>query len=61
MYASNWLILLATEPQMNYQYKHLVGAMIVAGWDEQEGGQVSTEQSAGLLCTWWTSGLSVGT
>ena len=26
--------------QMNYQYKHLVGAMIVAGWDEQEGGQV---------------------
>lgn len=25
---------------MNYQYKHLVGAMIVAGWDEQEGGQV---------------------
>jgi len=28
------------QPQMNYQYKHLVGAMIVAGWDEQEGGQV---------------------
>ena len=27
-------------PQMNYQYKHLEGAMIVAGWDEQEGGQV---------------------
>ena len=26
--------------QMNYQYKHLEGAMIVAGWDEQEGGQV---------------------
>lgn len=26
--------------QMNYQYKHLVGAMIVAGWDEDEGGQV---------------------
>jgi 20S proteasome subunit beta 1 len=25
---------------MNYQYKHLEGAMIVAGWDEQEGGQV---------------------
>lgn len=26
--------------EMNYQYKHLVGAMIVAGWDEHEGGQV---------------------
>ncbi|EFN54460.1 hypothetical protein CHLNCDRAFT_31571 [Chlorella variabilis] len=26
--------------EMNYQYKHLVGAMIVAGWDEDEGGQV---------------------
>lgn len=26
--------------EMNYQYKHLVGAMIVAGWDEREGGQV---------------------
>jgi 20S proteasome subunit beta 1 len=25
---------------MNYQNKHLVGAMIVAGWDAQEGGQV---------------------
>jgi hypothetical protein len=25
---------------MNYQYKHLIGAMIVAGWDEHEGGQV---------------------
>ena len=25
---------------MNYQYKHLVGAMIVAGWDEAQGGQV---------------------
>ena len=29
-----------SELQMNYQYKHLVGAMIVAGWDEDEGGQV---------------------
>lgn len=27
---------------MNYQYKHLVGAMIVAGWDEHEGGQVGS-------------------
>jgi 20S proteasome subunit beta 1 len=26
--------------QMNFDYKHLVGAMIVAGWDETEGGQV---------------------
>lgn len=26
--------------QMNYQNKHLVGAMIVAGWDSVEGGQV---------------------
>ncbi len=25
---------------MNYQNKHLVGAMIVAGYDEHEGGQV---------------------
>eukprot|EP00889_Picochlorum_renovo_P002238 jgi/Picre1/29268/NNA_004660.t1 len=25
---------------MNYQNKHLVGAMIVAGWDSVEGGQV---------------------
>jgi len=25
---------------MNYQNKHLVGAMIVAGWDDQQGGQV---------------------
>ena len=26
--------------QMNYQNKHLVGAMIVAGWDATLGGQV---------------------
>lgn len=26
--------------QMNFDYKQLVGAMIVAGWDETEGGQV---------------------
>ena len=26
--------------QMNYNNKHLVGAMIVAGWDSVEGGQV---------------------
>ena len=25
---------------MNYEYKHLVGAMIVAGWDAHLGGQV---------------------
>eukprot|EP00887_Chlorella_sp_A99_P005795 scaffold1.g5795.t1 len=25
---------------MNYQNKHLVGAMIVAGWDTEQGGQV---------------------
>lgn len=26
---------------MNYEYKaNLVGAMIIAGWDEEEGGQV---------------------
>lgn len=24
---------------MNYKYKHLVNALIVAGWDEEEGGQ----------------------
>ena len=26
--------------QMNYNNKQLIGAMIVAGWDEAEGGQV---------------------
>lgn len=25
---------------MNYQYKQLLGAMIVAGWDKDTGGQV---------------------
>lgn len=32
---------------MNYQYKHLVGAMIVAGWDEAQGGQVRAGQACG--------------
>ena len=32
--------------QMNYQYKHLVGAMIVAGWDEDDGGQVRAPAAA---------------
>lgn len=27
--------------QFNYQYKQLISATIVAGWDESEGGQVS--------------------
>jgi len=26
--------------QMNYQHKQLIGAMIVAGWDKENGGQV---------------------
>ena len=26
---------------MNYNNKQLIGAMIVAGWDEAEGGQVT--------------------
>ena len=45
--------------QMNYQYKHLVGAMIVAGWDEDDGGQVRAPLPAAtrphpplLACTW---------
>ena len=29
----------APHQQMNYRYKHLVNALIVAGWDDQEGGQ----------------------
>ena len=27
--------------QFNYQYKQLISATIVAGWDKSEGGQVS--------------------
>lgn len=42
------LVSWSTNLQMNYQYKHLVGAMIVAGWDEHEGGQVGY---AGSPCT----------
>lgn len=35
---------------MNYQYKNnLVGAMIVAGWDEREGGQVWCVPISGTL------------
>jgi hypothetical protein len=34
---------------MNYNNKQLIGAMIVAGWDEAEGGQVSDKPSSTLL------------
>lgn len=31
---------MACVSQMNYNNKQLIGAMIVAGWDETDGGQV---------------------
>jgi 20S proteasome subunit beta 1 len=35
---------------MNYQYKdNLIGAMIVAGWDEHGGGQVWGSPIGGTL------------
>lgn len=43
---------------MNYQNKHLVGAMIVAGWDEVDGGQVYGCPIGGTLSReqWTTDG-----
>lgn len=43
---------------MNYDYKHLVGAMIVAGWDEVEGGQVYGCPIGGAISreAWTTDG-----
>lgn len=32
--------------QMNYQNKHLIGAMIVAGWDAEGGGQARAAAAA---------------
>lgn len=44
--------------QMNYQYKQLVGAMIVAGWDKEDGGQVYGCPIGGTLVreSWTTDG-----
>lgn len=44
--------------QMNYQYKHLVGAMIVAGWDAAGGPQVYGCPIGGTLSkeSWTTDG-----
>lgn len=44
--------------QMNYRYKHLVAAMLVAGWDEQEGAQVYGCPIGGTLARerWATDG-----
>lgn len=43
---------------MNYQYKHLVGAMIVAGWDAVDGPQVYGCPIGGTLSkeAWTTDG-----
>lgn len=43
---------------MNYQNKHLIGAMIVAGWDDVEGGQVYGCPIGGTICReqWTTDG-----
>lgn len=49
--APQWLIALRVRLccwQMNYNNKQLIGAMIVAGWDEAEGGQVSNQPSSTL-------------
>ena len=35
--------------QINYNNKHLVGALIVAGWDKQKGGQVFCIPIGGTL------------
>ena len=44
--------------QMNYQYKQLIGAMIVAGWDRKHGGQVYGCPIGGTLVqeSWTTDG-----
>jgi len=44
--------------QMNYQNKHLVGAMIVAGWDATLGGQVYGCPIGGTIVreNWTTDG-----
>ena len=43
---------------MNYQYKQLLGAMIVAGWDQDRGGQVYGCPIGGTLVqeNWTTDG-----
>ena len=43
---------------MNYQYKQLLGAMIVAGWDKERGGQVYGCPIGGTLVqeNWTTDG-----
>lgn len=43
---------------MNYNNKHLVGAMIVAGWDETQGGQVYGVPIGGTISQeqWTTDG-----
>lgn len=43
---------------MNYQYKQLLGAMIVAGWDRERGGQVYGCPIGGTLVqeSWTTDG-----
>jgi 20S proteasome subunit beta 1 len=43
---------------MNYQNKHLIGAMIVAGWDAEGGGQVYSCPIGGTISReqWTTDG-----
>lgn len=43
---------------MNYQYKQLLGAMIVAGWDKEHGGQVYGCPIGGTIVqeNWTTDG-----
>ena len=43
---------------MNFQYKQLLGAMIVAGWDKETGGQVYGCPIGGTLVqeNWTTDG-----
>jgi 20S proteasome subunit beta 1 len=43
---------------MNYNNKHLVGAIIVAGWDKQQGGQVYACPIGGTIMQepWTTDG-----
>jgi hypothetical protein len=46
-----------THPQMNYQNKEmLMGAMIVAGYDAQRGGQVRVEKGHGSVHRGWPAG-----
>jgi len=44
--------------QMNYQNKQLIGAMIIAGWDKEGGGQVYGCPIGGSLVRepWTTDG-----